>query len=160
MYVGTTDCQNCQRMSALPTQAHNCASQRARRRRCRRTSELPTVRTFDERQNCRQMLELPTSTVTARASDWTSAVLAWVSTSDRREFWHTSALQTPKATKTILRAREVLECLSYDLALILEHSIFLRPTKFASLFIVRHSLDSRSNIKEFKCLWVHHRVVL
>jgi hypothetical protein len=90
------------------------------------------------------MSELLTSTVTARASNWTSTVLARVNTFDHREFWHTSALLTLKVTKTILRAREVLECLSNDLVLLLEHSIFLRPTKFASLFIVRHSLNSRS----------------
>jgi hypothetical protein len=52
-------------------------------------------------------------------------------------------------SQTILHAYEVLECLSYDLVLIFKHSIFLRPTKFASLFIVRHSLNSRSNIKEY-----------
>jgi hypothetical protein len=68
----------------------------------------------------------------------------------RREFRLTSGLPTPPVTKTILCAREVLECLSYDLVLILEHSIILRPTRFASPFIVWHSLNSKSNIKEFK----------
>jgi hypothetical protein len=44
----------------------------------------------------------------------------------------TSGLPTPTVPKTILCVREVLECLSCDLVLILEHSIFLRPTRFAS----------------------------
>jgi hypothetical protein len=56
----------------------------------------------------------------------------------------TSGLSTPIDPKTILRARGVLECLSYDLVLILELSIFLRLTRFASLFTVRHILNSRS----------------
>jgi hypothetical protein len=82
-----------------------------------------------------------------RLSDWASWLLAWVVTSDGREFRLTSGHPTPKVTKTILRAREVLECLSFDIIIMLEHSIFLRPTKFASLFIVRWILNSKQNIK-------------
>jgi hypothetical protein len=48
----------------------------------------------------------------------------------RRDSRLTSGLPTPTNPKTILRAREVLECLYFDLVFILEHSIFLRPTKF------------------------------
>jgi hypothetical protein len=48
----------------------------------------------------------------------------------RREFRLTSGLPTLTVSKSVLCARRVLECLSYDLVLILEHSIFLRPTKF------------------------------
>jgi hypothetical protein len=59
-----------------------------------------------------------------------SGLPARVSTSDRRDSRHTLRLPTPKVNKTILRAREVLECLSFDLVFILEHSIFLRLTKF------------------------------
>jgi hypothetical protein len=73
-------------------------------------------------------------------------------TQSRREFRLTSGLPTSPVTKIILHAHEMIECLSYDLVLTLEHSIFLRPTKFVSLFIVRHSLNSRSNIKEYKRL--------
>jgi hypothetical protein len=48
-----------------------------------------------------------------------------------------------KSWKNIFCAREVLECLFYDLVVMLEHSIFLSPIKFASPFIVQHSLNSR-----------------
>jgi len=66
-----------------------------------------------------------------------SLVSTHVITSDTcHQFQRTSGLLTRQVSKTILRSREVLECLSFDLVLILEHSIFLRPTKFASLFIV------------------------
>ena len=41
-----------------------------------------------------------------------------------------------KSLKLILRAREVLECLSLDFIYILEHSMFLKSPKFVSLFIV------------------------
>jgi hypothetical protein len=41
-----------------------------------------------------------------------------------------SKLPTLTISKFVLRARRVLECLTYDLVLILEHSIFLKPTKF------------------------------
>ena len=56
----------------------------------------------------------------------------------------TGTTGAPTQEKTFLSVHEVLECLSYDLVVMLEHSIFLRPTKFASLFIVRHILNSRS----------------
>ena len=58
-----------------------------------------------------------------------------------------SGLPTPTVTKNILRARGVLECLSFNFIFMLEHSIFLRPTKFASLFIVQRILNSKTKIK-------------
>jgi hypothetical protein len=48
----------------------------------------------------------------------------------RQDSQRKSALLTPKVIKTVLRAREVLECLSFDFIFVLEHSIFLRPNKF------------------------------
>jgi len=141
-------------MSSLPT-----------RHQFRRTSGLPTqarvevarglrVGTSDERHHFRHASSVPTRVETsdasasrgskrARCRDFrrTSSLPTYVISSDVRwDFRH------PKSNKTILRAREVLECLSFDLVLILEHSIFLRPTKFAFLFIVRHILNSRSKI--------------
>jgi hypothetical protein len=62
----------------------------------------------------------------------------------------TSGLPTPIDPKTILRACGVLECLSYDLVLILVHSIFLRPTRFASPFIVRHSYNRTNQLYKIK----------
>ena len=79
--------------------------------------------------------------------DWESALPARVMTSDCREFRLTSGLLTPTVTEKILRARGVLECLSFDFIFMLEHSIFLRPTKFASLFIVWWILNSKTKIK-------------
>ena len=64
-----------------------------------------------------------------------SEVLAYVVTSDT------------DSQKNNLRARGVLECLSFDFIFMIEHSIFLRPTKFASLFIVRRILNSKTKIK-------------
>ena len=57
---------------------------------------------------------------------------------------------TDSHRKNILRIRGVLECLSFDFIFMLEHSIFLRPTKFASLFIVRWILNSKQNIKSLE----------
>jgi len=122
-YVGTSDA------------SASRGSKRARCRDFRRTSSVPTrVGTSDasasrgsKRARCRdfrRMSSVPTCVISSDA---------------RRDFRH------HKSYKTILRAGEVLECLSFDLVLILEHSIFLRPTKFASLFIVRHIL--KLNIK-------------
>ena len=37
----------------------------------------------------------------------------------------------------------MLECLFFDFIFMLEHSIFLRPTKFAFLFIVQRILNSK-----------------
>ena len=68
-------------------------------------------------------------------------------TSDGREFRLMSGLLTPTVSENILRARGVLECLSIDFIFMLEHSIFLRPTKFASLFIVWRILNSKTKIK-------------
>jgi hypothetical protein len=95
--------------------------------------------------------------MSARAQTLASGLPTHVGTPDdqghRATRWDsrlTSGLSTPTDPKTILHAHGVLECPSYDLVLILENSIFLRPTRFASSFIVRHSLDLRSNIKGFK----------
>ena len=82
-----------------------------------------------------------------RLSDWASGLPASVVTSDCREFRLMSGLPTPRVTENILRAHGVLECLSFDFIFMLEHSIFLRPTKFASLFIVRRILNSKTKIK-------------
>ena len=68
-------------------------------------------------------------------------------TSDGQEFRLTSGHPTQRVTETILGVHEVLECLSFDFIFMLKHSIFLRPTKFASLFIVRQILNTETKIK-------------
>ena len=112
----------------------------------------PGVGTSDECHHFRHASSVPTCVGTfdtsanrgskrARCRNFqrTSSLPTYVISSDIRwDFRH------PKSYKTILRASEVLQCLSFDLVLILEHSIFLRPS--ASLFIVRHILNSRSKV--------------
>ena len=133
-------------------------------------SELPTnVRTSDCR-DFRRSSGLPTGTDSRSVEPSMSGLPAWVGTSDCWEFRLTSGLPTStviaqskllgvrtsgmsrdfrhrQSQKNNLRARGVLECLSFDLIIMLEHSIFLRPTKFASLFIVRWILNSKTKIK-------------
>jgi hypothetical protein len=105
---------------------------------------LLAVRTPDSRRDFRR----PQSP--HRLSDWTSALPSQVSTSDRRDSRHTSGLPTPKVTKTILHAREVLECLSFDFIFVLEHSIFLRPTKFCIPLYSAAYLNPRSEKINFE----------
>ena len=64
-----------------------------------------------------------------------------------RVLTHVGISDTDSHRKNNLRARGVLECLSIDFIFMLEHSIFLRPTKFASLFILRRILNSKAKIK-------------
>ena len=76
---------------------------------------------------------------------------AWRLSLERWDFRRESGLPTvgtpgkhqkfrwPKSQKLYLSVREVLKCLSIVFILMLEHYIFLRPHKLASLFIVRHT---------------------
>ena len=141
---------------------------RNRYRDSRHGSGVPTVETFDvHRQPASRTTDagtpglgrdfrlsgVPTHVGTSdvhshrTGSDWESALPTRVMTSDCREFRLTSRLSTPTITENNLRARGVLEFLSFDFILMLEHSIFLRPTKFASLFIVRRILNSKIKLK-------------
>jgi len=112
--------------------------------------ELMTrVKTYDVSQNLWAMCE---AHMTAQPFGLMSELMTCVGVAGARarailhvrisdtchNFWH------HKSAKNIFCAREVLECLSCALVIMLEHSILLRPTKFASLFIVRHILNSRS----------------
>ena len=109
-------------------------------------SGLPTIGSSDSRWDFRRPQSL------RRLSDWASGLPAWVVTSDCREFRLTSGLLTPTVTEKIFY---VLECLSFDFIFMLEHYIFLRPTKFASLFIVRQILNSKTKIKPLEsAYWV------
>jgi hypothetical protein len=90
-----------------------------------RLAKGPGVRTLDLSRDFRR----PQSP--HRLSDWASGLLTVGSSDLRQDFRH------QKSPKNILRAREVLECFSFDFIFIFEHSIFLRPPKLASLFIVR-----------------------
>ena len=72
--------------------------------------------------------------------DWELALPTVGSSGLRRDFRH------HLSQKNNLRARGVLECLSFDFIFMLEYSIFLRPTKFASLFIVRQILNSKTKL--------------
>ena len=73
-----------------------------------------------------------------------SGVPSYIGTFDTNSHW-----------KNILRARGVLECLSFDFIFMLEHYIFLRPAKFASLFIVRRILNSKTKITPLEsAYWV------
>jgi hypothetical protein len=69
-----------------------------------------------EGQNFQQLPELPAD--------------LWAETSNSQNF------QLAKFDKEQLSVREVILCLSFDFIFMLEHSIFLRPLKLASLFIV------------------------
>ena len=78
---------------------------------------------------------------------WLKSGLPTVGSSDlRRDFRHR------KLQKIILCAREVLECPNFYLINMLEHSIFLRPNNFASLFIVRRILNSKSKLKPLESI--------
>ena len=104
-------------------------------------SGLSTVGSSDSRRDFQRPQSLH------RLSDWASGLPASVVTSDCREFRLMSGLPTPRVTENILRAHGVLECLSFDFIFMLEHYIFLRPTKFASLFIVRRILNSKTKYR-------------
>ena len=130
MYVGTFDESGLQ------------ASRGSRHRDSRIELGVSIVGSSDSRRDYQRPQSLH------RLSDWVSG-LPTVGTSDlRRDFRH------QKSSKNILRAREVLEGLSFDFIFILEHSIFLRPSKLASLFIVRRNLNSKQRIKLWRALWV------
>ena len=78
---------------------------------------------------------------------WLRSGLPTVGSSDlRRDFRHR------KLQKIILCAREVLECPNFYLINMLEHSIFLRPNNFASLFLVRRILNSKSKLKPLESI--------
>ena len=102
-------------------------------------SELPTNVGTSDGRDFRWSSGLSTSTVTAQAVTgsqhfWQESWLPTVGSSGLcRDFRHR------QSQKIILCAREVLECFFFDLIIMLEHSIFLRPPKLASLLIVRHT---------------------
>ena len=130
--VGTSDCRNFRRTSGLPT----CTVSRSVE------PSMPGLPAWVGTSDCREFRHtsgLPTSTVTAQAVTGSQHFRqeSWLPTVGssglRRDFRHR------QSQKIILCAREVLECLSFDLINMLEHSIFLRPPKLASLLIVRHS---------------------
>jgi hypothetical protein len=107
-------------------------------------SGLLTVGTPDSRRDFRRPQSLH------RLSDWTSGLPMQVSTSDRQDSRHMSRLSTPKVNKTILHAHEVLECLSFEFIFVLEHSIFLRPTKFCIPLYSASYLNPRSEKINFE----------
>jgi hypothetical protein len=103
---------------------------------------MPGLPAWVRTSDCREFWltsGLPTSTVTAQAVTGSLSFRqeSWLPTVGsfglRRDFRHR------QSQKIILCAREVLECLSFDFIIMLEHSIFLRPPKLASLLIVRHT---------------------
>ena len=46
----------------------------------------------------------------------------------------TGTTGAPSQERAFRSARQVLECLSYGLIIMIEHSVFLVPTKLASLY--------------------------
>ena len=151
--VGTSDGRNSRRSSGLPTSTVNQTASTAEagtpgsgqvsvgtpgERRDFRWTELPAnVGTSDVH---RQRAVRSTGAGTpGKGRDFRlSGVPTYVGTSD-----------TTSHRKNILCAREVLECPNFYLIIVLEHSIFLRPTKLASLFIVRRILNSKTKFKTF-----------
>ena len=101
----------------------------------RRSELLANVGTFDvHRQRASQKHRCRDS--------WLRSGLPTVGSSGlRRDFRHR------QSQKIILCAREVLECPIFYFIFMLEHSIFLRPNNFASLFIVHRILNSKTKLK-------------
>ena len=137
--TGESQCRNSRQTSGLPT----CTVKQTASTADAGTPGLGqvSVETPSERRDFRRARTASSQKHRCRDS-WLKSGLPTVGTSDlRRDFQHR------KLQKIILCAREVLECPNFYLINMLEHSIFLRPNNFASLFIVRRILNSKSKLK-------------